>query len=118
MAMPMSAPLREIAEAVEKQHQEAVGDLAEGHGLDRRQVHVVEGRTRQVLVQFTGRLEADLVALGAVSRSGVARLFLGSTAEQVLDRLPCDVLVIKPAVAAGAGRRRVRARPATARPPA
>jgi universal stress protein E len=35
--------------------------------------------------------------MGAVSRSGLRKLFLGSTAEQLLDRLPCDVLVVKPA---------------------
>jgi universal stress protein E len=34
--------------------------------------------------------------MGAVSRSGVKRLVLGSTVERVLDELPCDVLVVKP----------------------
>lgn len=28
--------------------------------------------------------------------SSDARLFIGSTAERVLERLPCDLLVIKP----------------------
>ena len=40
-------------------------------------------------------LPADLVVMGAVSRSGLQRLFIGSTAEEVLDRLPCDVLIVK-----------------------
>jgi universal stress protein E len=31
-----------------------------------------------------------------VSRRGLDRVFLGSTAERVLDRLPCDLLIIKP----------------------
>jgi nucleotide-binding universal stress UspA family protein len=31
-----------------------------------------------------------------VSRSRLQQLFVGSTAELVLDRLPCDVLVVKP----------------------
>jgi universal stress protein E len=34
--------------------------------------------------------------MGAVSRSGLARLFIGNTAEQVMDALPCDLLVVKP----------------------
>jgi universal stress protein E len=34
--------------------------------------------------------------MGAVSRSGLQRVFSGSTAERVLDALSCDVLVIKP----------------------
>jgi universal stress protein E len=34
--------------------------------------------------------------MGAVSRSGLKRVFIGNTAERVLDELPCDVLVVKP----------------------
>ena len=33
--------------------------------------------------------------MGAVSRSGLQRIFIGSTAERVLDRLPCDLIVVK-----------------------
>lgn len=39
---------------------------------------------------------ADVVVMGAISRSGVRRIFIGSTAERVLEHLPCDVLVVKP----------------------
>ena len=35
--------------------------------------------------------------MGAVSRSGLKRVFIGNTAEKILDELPCDVLVVKPA---------------------
>jgi universal stress protein E len=43
------------------------------------------------------RLRANLVIMGAVSRSGLKRVFIGNTAERVLPALPCDVLVVKPA---------------------
>ena len=36
------------------------------------------------------------VVMGAIARSGLKRLFIGSTAERVLDRLPCDLVIIKP----------------------
>jgi len=39
---------------------------------------------------------ASLVVMGAVSRSRLQEIFLGSTAERVLDRITCDVLVVKP----------------------
>lgn len=35
----------------------------------------------------------DLVALGSARRSGVSRALLGSTASDVIERLPCDVLI-------------------------
>jgi universal stress protein E len=39
---------------------------------------------------------ADFVVMGAVARRGLKRLFIGSTAERVLDRLHCDLVIIKP----------------------
>jgi hypothetical protein len=33
--------------------------------------------------------------MGAVSRSGLKRLFIGNTAERTIDRLSCDVLIVK-----------------------
>jgi universal stress protein E len=96
MAMPISAPLRDVADALKKQHKDAVFALADQHGLAHDHVHVHEGPTQSALVRLTGQLRADIVVIGAVARSGLRRLFLGSTAEQVLDRLPCDMLIIKP----------------------
>jgi universal stress protein E len=40
--------------------------------------------------------DMDLVVLGAVSRSGLARLVLGSTAERVLQELHRSILIVKP----------------------
>ena len=54
------------------------------------------------------KLGADLVVMGAVSRSGIKRVFIGNTAERVLDDLPCDVLVVKPAHSAPRVSERVR----------
>jgi universal stress protein E len=34
--------------------------------------------------------------MGAVSRSGLQRLFIGHTAERLIDQLNCDVLIVKP----------------------
>jgi len=38
-----------------------------------------------------------IVVVGAISRSGYKRLLIGNTAERILDELPCDIMVIKPA---------------------
>lgn len=42
-------------------------------------------------------IRADIVVAGAISRSGLKRAFIGNTAELLLDCLPCDLLVVKPA---------------------
>jgi nucleotide-binding universal stress UspA family protein len=40
-------------------------------------------------------LKADLVAVASAGRTGVNRVLLGSVAESVLERAPCDVLVVR-----------------------
>lgn len=40
---------------------------------------------------------ADLIALGTHGRTGLARMVMGSVAEQVVRRAPCAVLTIRPA---------------------
>lgn len=58
-------------------------------------VHLEVGGPAEVLPRLAGMLHADIVTMGAISRSGVERAFIGSTAEDVLDRLPCDALIVK-----------------------
>jgi universal stress protein E len=50
-----------------------------------------------VIRKLARRQRAGIVVMGAISRSGLARLVVGNVAEQVLDSLACDVLVLKPA---------------------
>lgn len=57
---------------------------------------VVEGHPVDAIPAGARRSGSSIVVMGAISRSGLKRLFIGNTAEQVLDRLPCDVLVVKP----------------------
>ncbi|HTY92673.1 MAG TPA: universal stress protein [Steroidobacteraceae bacterium] len=58
--------------------------------------HLRIGDAAGELQEVARRIRATLVVMGAVSRSGLDRLFIGNTAERVLDALACDVLVIKP----------------------
>jgi universal stress protein E len=58
-------------------------------------LHQLPGRTREVLPVFARANDTDLVIMGAVARTGLKRRILGSTAELVLDHLPCDILIIR-----------------------
>jgi universal stress protein E len=95
MMMPMALPITEITDAMSAEHTAAVHALTDAMKLPRERVHIPHGGARDQLVSMTESLPADLVVMGAVSRSGLQRLFIGSTAEEVLDRLPCDVLIVK-----------------------
>lgn len=95
MAMPL--PIREITDAMRARHTEAVHELTDAHGIARECVHVREGSTRERIVEITTELRSDVVVMGAVSRRGLERLFLGNTAEAVLEKVQCDLLIVKPA---------------------
>ena len=97
MMAPIALPLPEIAAEMEKTHTQAVHALTDAQGIARQRVHVRKGGPRQVLIEATDELRADFLVMGAVSRSAVERLFIGSTAESVLEKLGCDVLIVKPA---------------------
>jgi universal stress protein E len=86
----------EIVEAERRRVAGLLAELAGQHGLPPDRVHVEQGSAVDVLPRAAETLAADIVVMGAVSRSRLQEVFLGSTAERVLDRLGCDVLVVKP----------------------
>lgn len=59
--------------------------------------HLVGGHPVDVVPRIAKKEHAEIAVMGAISRSGLKRLVIGNVAEQVLDSLPCDVLVLKPA---------------------
>lgn len=65
-------------------------------GMPRTRAHLVEGNPVVQIPRLARKLGADIVVMGAVSRSGLGRIFIGNTAERVLGALNCDVLVVKP----------------------
>ncbi len=97
MATPIAVPVSEVTQALEKRHREALAELLNGYGLPEQQVHMHQGTPQDLLPVLAEKRAADVVVLGAVSRSGLQRIFVGSTAERVLDQLPCDLLIVKPA---------------------
>jgi len=96
MAFPISAPMNEMMEALKNKHKQAVAELMQGQGVAAEDIHVVEGDTRELLIALAEQVDANLVIMGAVSRGILRRLVLGSTAERVLDHVPCDLLIVKP----------------------
>jgi universal stress protein E len=59
--------------------------------------HLLGGDPCEAVRATAARLRSDIVVMGALSRSGLKRLLIGNTAERLLDRLPCDLLIVKPA---------------------
>ncbi|HEY6922494.1 MAG TPA: universal stress protein, partial [Steroidobacteraceae bacterium] len=66
-------------------------------GISSEQRHLVQQTPANAIRETASKLESSIVVMGALSRSGLKRLFIGNTAESVLDDLTCDVLIVKPA---------------------
>jgi universal stress protein E len=64
--------------------------------VPRARCHVFDADPEFAIPHVARKLGADVVVMGAVSRSGLRRVFIGNTAERILGSLPCDVLVVKP----------------------
>lgn len=58
--------------------------------------HLVHGPAATTIPEQAARLNADLVVMGTVARTGVSGWLIGNTAETILDQLECSVLAVKP----------------------
>ncbi len=70
--------------------------LANSHGISSEFCHWSDVEIEKSLPDLVSDLGANVVVMGAISRSRLDRVLIGSTAERVLDCLNCDVLIIKP----------------------
>ncbi|HEY0682255.1 MAG TPA: universal stress protein [Steroidobacter sp.] len=75
---------------------QAVQDLGARHGVDAEACEVKAGTPEEIIAAIERRDSVDLLVMGAVSRSIEAHPVIGNTAERVIDRVACDLLVIKP----------------------
>lgn len=92
---PIILPVDELAEMHKKEHREKLDALAAANKIDAENVHQLPGKTNKILPMFVRSHNMDLVVMGAIARWGIKRAVIGSTAERVLDALPCDVLIVR-----------------------
>lgn len=58
--------------------------------------HLYRGHAARIIRSVADRLEADLMVLGTVCRTGAAGFLIGNTAETILDDINCSLLALKP----------------------
>jgi universal stress protein E len=72
-----------------------VFNMGEAHGLPRECIHIHEGKLVETLEEMSEPMNADLIVLGARRRGRFSRMFSGSAAERVVQRVRADVLILK-----------------------
>lgn len=83
-------------DSLKKFHQEALNKYAQTYKIPSSQTHLEQGLAEDVISEVADKIDAELVILGTVGRTGLGATLLGQTAEQVIDNLNCDLLALKP----------------------
>ena len=79
------------------EHRQAFDALIARHAIDPAHAHLLDGFAEEVIPQFVREHNIGLLLMGAIARGHLDSLLIGHTAERVLERVECDLLVIKPA---------------------
>lgn len=87
---------QEYNETMLKTHQQAMIKHAEKFNVKEENTYVREGLAEDVIDEVANELDAELVILGTIGRTGFSAAIIGNTAEHVIDQLKCDVLALKP----------------------
>jgi universal stress protein E len=92
-------------EGVRQQHKQNLDALVDGimsklgrnaSGYLKPKTHLLKGYPGEDIPVLAREIEADLVVMGTIARTGISGFIMGNTAETILNRLDCSVLAIKP----------------------
>jgi nucleotide-binding universal stress UspA family protein len=87
-----------LLKATETRHREGLDALLQPYGLDTQdeRVHLIKGRASEIITRHAQHPDIDLIVMGTLGRAGIAGLFIGNTAENVLRSTRTAVLTVKP----------------------
>ncbi len=88
---------QEYNSTMKHHHTDALTKLATQFDILPEHSHVQEGMPEDVIPAIAKTLDAEMVIIGTIGRTGLSAAIIGNTAEHVIDRLDCDVLAVKPA---------------------
>jgi universal stress protein E len=83
-------------DAVRGHHLKSMKALRNKYGIPEEQTRVEQGLPEDIIPYLAKELDAGLVILGTTGRTGLSAVFIGNTAEHVIDKINCDVLALKP----------------------
>lgn len=90
-------PSEDVYEELRENARLAIEDLFDEearHGLA-IETHVVQGKPFVEIIRLAREVAAEMVVIGSHGQSGIAESLFGSTAERVVRKAPCAVLVVR-----------------------
>lgn len=94
--LPLAEP--DLISATRQMHETAFDGLLRECNLEglRVHLHLLQGAAGDLIPCVAQEKQIDVLVMGTVCRTGVAGLFIGNTAENVLRQVDCSVLTVKP----------------------
>ncbi len=95
---PMQNPAHSDQQSAQQEqaYRDTCVSLGQQYGISADRIHVAAGPAELLIADQAMKLGARLLVLGTVARTGLRGVLLGNTAEQLLERVDIDVLVIPP----------------------
>jgi nucleotide-binding universal stress UspA family protein len=94
-------PVIAVSEESRQAHREAQTaefetfvDTFDYHGVDHERI-IRDGQPHEEILKSVKQRDAQLLVMGSVGRTGMARVLLGSVAEKVARQLPCSIMTVK-----------------------
>ncbi|MGO1298509.1 MAG: universal stress protein UspE, partial [Vibrio sp.] len=84
------------SDAIRGHHLTSMKALRQKHGIAEEHTRVEQGLPEDVIPKAAKELNAGICIIGTTGRTGLSAVFLGNTAEQVIDKIGCDILALKP----------------------
>ncbi|ETO93386.1 universal stress protein [Legionella oakridgensis] len=90
--------LKQMIADEEKLNMEALQALMKATKLNDEdyQLHHLKGRPEQQIPTFIEEQVIDILVMGTVARTGITGFIIGNTAENILQKIDCSLLALKP----------------------
>ncbi|MNF97134.1 hypothetical protein D3C84_799530 [compost metagenome] len=89
-------PTFQLSETIQARYREQCKSFQAEFDIDDDHLHIEEGPADVLIPFMVHKLQAAVIVIGTVARSGLSGALIGNTAEVVLDAVESDVLVLKP----------------------
>jgi len=79
------------------EHRTALERLVKASGISgSHQIHHLRGRAEECIPAFAKDKKIDILVMGTVARTGIPGFVIGNTAENIVQKLSCSLMALKP----------------------
>lgn len=96
----VNVPEQQINEVVGREcneHLQALYGIIKQSGIDEKQkIYQLKGNPVDLIPSFITEQKINILVMGTVARTGIAGFIIGNTAEDILQKIDCSLLALKP----------------------